>query len=340
MKESSSTAPVVTRLAEALRVGHTRATAAALAGIGESTLYSWIATANQPNPSHEYIDFLEAIKQAEREGEDELVGLIRAAANRTWQAGAWLLERRYPDRWGRKLKAEVVAEPPSAERKRAVDGSPIRRRRVLTGSAFLPGRRCSMHLMVQPGVAEILTHDLAFVDIGLLARMLMVAPTSTAGTRLYREAAPECAGVLAEYKARITGFLDKPHAMLAGSGGLDPFALTLTPDARRMLIAFHDVVEQSIRPDGELSTIKGFASKMAEHTRRLAAVLAIYANPDVLEVDPESMSNGIELAEHYASEMKWLADGASIAPDLKLARQLVEWWKVSNQPVTNGTLSG
>ena len=207
------------------------------------------------------------------------------------------------------------------------DGAPIRRRRVLTGTAFLPGRRCSMHLMVQPGVAEILTHDPAFADIGLLARMLIVAPASTAGTRLYREAAPQCATVLAEYKTRMTRLLDKPHKMLDGSGGLDPATLTLTPDARAMLIAFHDAVERSVRPDGELSTIKGFGSKMAEHAGRLGAVLAVYADPEAVEVDADSISNGIALAQHYAGEMKRLADGASIAPDLKLARQLVEWWK-------------
>lgn len=184
-----------------------------------------------------------------------------------------------------------------------------------------------MHLMVQPGVAEILTHDPAFADIGLLARMLIVAPASTAGTRLYREAAPECATVLADYKARMTRLLDRPHKMLDGSEGLDPATLTLTPDARAMLIAFHDVVEQSLLPDGELSAIKGFGAKMAEHAGRLGAVLAVYADPEAVEVDADSISNGITLAQHYASEMKRLADGATIAPDLKLARQLVEWWR-------------
>jgi hypothetical protein len=207
------------------------------------------------------------------------------------------------------------------------DGTPIRRRRVLTGTSFLPGRRCSMHLMTQPGVAEILTHDPAFADIGLMARLLIVAPASTAGTRKYREAPALCITVLAEYKTRMTRLLDKPHKMLDGSGGLDPATLTLTPDARAMLIAFHDAVERSIRPDGELSTVKGFGSKMAEHAGRLGAVLAVYADPEAVEVDADSISNGIALAQHYAGEMKRLADGASIAPDLKLARQLVEWWK-------------
>jgi hypothetical protein len=34
------------------------------------------------------------------------------------------------------------------------DGNPIRRLRVLTGNAFLPGRRCSTHVMMQRVVAD------------------------------------------------------------------------------------------------------------------------------------------------------------------------------------------
>lgn len=131
MKENSSAAPGrpskltpdrVTRLAEALRAGHTRATAAALAGIGESTLYAWLQAANQPDAAPEFVDFLDAVKKAEVEGEDALVGIIRAAADKSWQAAAWILERRRPDSWGKRLKTEVVATPPpSAERKSAIE---------------------------------------------------------------------------------------------------------------------------------------------------------------------------------------------------------------------------
>ena len=34
------------------------------------------------------------------------------------------------------------------------DGEPIRRKRVMTGTSFLPGRRCSAHVMLQPVVAD------------------------------------------------------------------------------------------------------------------------------------------------------------------------------------------
>ena len=61
------------------------------------------------------------------------------------------------------------------------DGEPIRRRRVVTGATFLPGRRCSAHLMLQPVVADRLFGHHELDGIGLTARILLVAPDTTAG---------------------------------------------------------------------------------------------------------------------------------------------------------------
>ncbi len=66
------------------------------------------------------------------------------------------------------------------------DGEPIRRQRIGTGRDFLPGRRCSMHVMLQPVVADGLFGDPMLDGIGMLARVLVVAPESTA--------APACFG--------------------------------------------------------------------------------------------------------------------------------------------------
>ena len=77
------------------------------------------------------------------------------------------------------------------------DGNPIRRVRVLTGNAFLPGRRCSTHMMMQRVVADKLLGDAVLDGIGLMARMLIVEPESTVGNRPFREAPAECAPILA-----------------------------------------------------------------------------------------------------------------------------------------------
>lgn len=211
------------------------------------------------------------------------------------------------------------------------DGEPIRRRRVLTGSHYLPGRRCSAHVMMQPVVASRLFGDAEMNGIGLIARFLVVAPESTAGTRLWREPAPGCGAALGEYDARLTSWLDRAPRT-TDAGALDPEPVTLHPDARRMWLAFHDHVETAMRPGAGLETIRAFASKMPEHAGRLAAVIALYDAPDAMEVGAEPMAAGITLAQHYAAEMLRLAGAAAVSPDLHLADRLLTWWQARPDP--------
>jgi hypothetical protein len=47
-------------------------------------------------------DFHSVIKKALSRGETNYVNVIKKAAESgTWQAAAWMLERKFPDRWGR-----------------------------------------------------------------------------------------------------------------------------------------------------------------------------------------------------------------------------------------------
>jgi len=207
------------------------------------------------------------------------------------------------------------------------DGEPIRRSRVLTGAAFLPGRRCSAHVMLQPVVADRLLGDAMLDGIGMLARTLLVAPESTAGTRLFREARPECQKVLEEYGARLDGSLRRPPATKADDPGvLDPPVLRLHREAAALWVAFHDEAEAALVPVGVYAAVKAFGAKLAEHAGRLAAVLTVYADPDAMEVPGEMMACGIMLAQHYAAELLRLQGACAVAPDLRLADQLLAWW--------------
>jgi hypothetical protein len=211
-------------------------------------------------------------------------------------------------------------------------GETVRRIRASTGALLLPGRRMVAHLMCQPAVAEILTNDPVLNDIGLMARLLIVAPNSTAGTRFYREPSASIDEILLEYGSKIKRLMRRKPKLLDGGNGLDPVVLPLHPDARRMLIAFHDYVETGLAPDGEFSTIRAFASKMGEHAGRLAGIMNVYDDPDLVEIGVSHMANGITLATYYASEMRRLADGATVSPELKLAKKLLEWWQARPDP--------
>ncbi len=98
---------VQTAICESVRGGAWVETAAEAAGVHASTVRGWIRRA-EDHPEDcgpEFLAFLAAYKKARADAELEAVGVIRAAAGRSWQAAAWYLERPYPDRWGRRVIA-------------------------------------------------------------------------------------------------------------------------------------------------------------------------------------------------------------------------------------------
>ncbi len=208
------------------------------------------------------------------------------------------------------------------------DGAAIRRQRVLTGFAFLPGRRVSAHLMMQASVAAKLLGDAMLDDMGLLARCLTVEPESTIGTRLFRDAPEVTTYYLGDYHHRIGRLLRRtPRARDDDDRILDPRIIELSDDARDAWIMFHDQVERDLGDGGALRPVRGFGAKLAEHAARLAAVMAIYADPDAPAVGGEDMANAIALAQHYGSEALRLQGAAAVAPDLLLAARLLKWWE-------------
>jgi len=213
------------------------------------------------------------------------------------------------------------------------DGAPIRRTRVLTGTAYLPGRRCSTHIMMQRVVADRLLGDSMLDGIGMMARMLIVAPESTIGYRPFRESTPLEGVVLATYHDRLKDMLlREPQTAPDAPDVLTPEAMTFTDDAKSVWVAFYNAVEKDLAPGQPLHSIKGFGAKLAEHAGRLAAVLAAFANPESRVVDRHQVASGIVLAQHYAGEMLRMAGAASVSPELRLAHKLLTWWQARPAP--------
>ncbi len=208
------------------------------------------------------------------------------------------------------------------------DGEPIRRLRVVTGNAFLPGRRCSVHIMLQPTLTARLYGDAELSGIGVLARALTVYPETRQGMRLHRPTDPVAVDVLDEYDARLTEWLERtPRSRDGNADALDPEPIPLSRDAEKAWITFYNETEIAQREGGALCSIHPFASKLAEHAGRLAAVLQLYAAPDAVEVSAESMAGGIALARYYSAEMLRLNGTANIPIDLQHAAALLEWWQ-------------
>lgn len=90
---------VKTRLIEALKNGASHELAAQYAGIGVSTFYAWKKKAEEGDP--DFQEFVEVIANSESLGAIEILKKIHAAIDDDWKAGAWILERRYPETYGR-----------------------------------------------------------------------------------------------------------------------------------------------------------------------------------------------------------------------------------------------
>jgi transposase len=73
-------------------------------GINEHTLYNWINRGKEAQrKTNHYFQFLQDYKKAKSKSVVRNVAVIeKYAKEKDWKAAAWLLERRYPDQFGKR----------------------------------------------------------------------------------------------------------------------------------------------------------------------------------------------------------------------------------------------
>lgn len=106
---------------KALRAGNNRPASCAFGGITYQTMLNWSKRAQasiqalQGGESIDdselpFVEFLEGVQKAEGQAEVGAVAIIQKAAREgidgQWQAAAWWLERKFPDRWGRRERID------------------------------------------------------------------------------------------------------------------------------------------------------------------------------------------------------------------------------------------
>ena len=96
-------------------------------------------------------------------------------------------------------------------------------------------------------------------------------------------------------------------------------------EAQKLWLGYADNVERQIGPGGDLEAIRGLANKLPEHAARLAAVLTLIGDINADEIDAETATAGMVLAEHYAREGLRLIGVSFRNPDLALAEKLRLW---------------
>lgn len=90
-----------------IKAGNYPEVAASLAGVSRKTFYNWLKKGHKSKSNGVYKQFLHSIKKAESYAEAAAVERIRKAGEDNWQALAWWMERKHPDKWGRKQRVEM-----------------------------------------------------------------------------------------------------------------------------------------------------------------------------------------------------------------------------------------
>jgi len=111
-RPSKLTPEVQEKIARAIRAGNYPEVAARHAGIHPATYYRWMERGELEGDAPEddpYRSFRAEVERALADAEAGEVGLIiQSAKAGDWRAAAWLLERRFGERWGRRERVEQV----------------------------------------------------------------------------------------------------------------------------------------------------------------------------------------------------------------------------------------
>jgi hypothetical protein len=212
------------------------------------------------------------------------------------------------------------------------DGSGIRRLRAGDGITDLPGRRLALHLMVQPDVATTFLSDPILRDQGLLSRMLVAAPESLAGKRIWREPVKDFDPPMRNYIAAVLGLLERP-VLAANEGGneLMPQAIELDAGAEAAWVAFYNRIESDMAQDRALECLRDVAGKAAENAARIAAILTIVERRDASIIEADAMTAGCELMAWYVFEALRLSGAHRQPPTLRNATKLLEWLRTKHK---------
>ena len=187
-------------------------------------------------------------------------------------------------------------------------------------------RRLSMHLMIQPVIAESVLSDDLLTGQGLLARTLLTWPLSAIGHRPYVESDLSVDPDVARYRQHASALLERKPLLRPGSANeLEPRALTLLPDAKRVWIAIHDAIENDQQYAGTFASVRAWASKAPAQTLRIAGVLTLFADPDASVIRAETIEQAALLAQHHLREAARIIGTASVPKDIRNAEALRDW---------------
>lgn len=188
------------------------------------------------------------------------------------------------------------------------------------------GKRCALHFMVQPVIAETVLSDDVLAGQGFLPRCLLAWPESTIGTRGHKSGNLHDNPAMRRYWSKIHALLDRDYPLAEGTRNeLAPPVLELSQDARALWIRVYNAIERKQADNGEYAPIRAWASKAASQVLRMAGVLMLVDNPDTRTIQAGQIEQAAELVLWHLSEAVRIVGTAAVPREVKDAEKLRDW---------------
>lgn len=102
------TQEMIEKIADLIVAGKSIAAAAYVAGISESTIYRWLANGRKRNADKIYKELVDRVSEACEFSELEALQVLRQSSleRSNWRAAAWILERRHPEKYGKRVSQQ------------------------------------------------------------------------------------------------------------------------------------------------------------------------------------------------------------------------------------------
>lgn len=202
------------------------------------------------------------------------------------------------------------------------DGKPFSAHRKTSKNLTVSNRRLTVSLMMQPLILQQMLAKNNGVNrqSGFMARSLMAFPDSAMGERYYQEP-PESQTALTGFHQRIIDCLNE-SLTLDKDGCHEIPTLSFSDQAKAIWVSFFNEIESQL--SDKWSCVKDFASKAAENTARLAALLHLFSGKEG-QIGCEETEQAIEIIRWHLCETRRIFFSKPRSSQHADAIKLLEW---------------
>lgn len=204
------------------------------------------------------------------------------------------------------------------------DGGQISVDRRTSESFTVSGARLTVALQIQEATLRGFFNNTGALarGTGFMARFLIAWPESTQGTRHFTEA-PDDWPALGAFNRKLTTILENP-VDIDENGSLSLSTITLSADAKKAWIGFHDAVESMLTSGGDLYDIRDVSSKAADNAARLASLFHVFEH-GVGPICADCFRKAATIITWHLNESKRFFGEMALPEEMANMARLDEW---------------